>query len=56
MWRDIAGGIRSQYTIGYASSNRSRNGAFRKVNIVASRDGRNLRVITRTGFVAPSPR
>jgi Ca-activated chloride channel homolog len=56
MWRDIAGGIRSQYTIGYTSSNRSRNGAFRKVNIVASRNGRNLRVITRKGFVAPSPR
>jgi VWFA-related protein len=56
MWRDIAGGIRSQYTIGYTSSNPSRNGAFRKVNIVASRNGRNLRVITRKGFVAPGPR
>jgi Ca-activated chloride channel homolog len=56
MWRDIAGGIRSQYTIGYASNSRSRNGTFHKVNIVASRNGRNLRVITREGFVVPSPR
>jgi VWFA-related protein len=52
MWRDIAADIRSQYTIGYTSSNRSRNGAFRKVNIIARRNGASLRVITREGFVA----
>ena len=55
IWLEIAGGIRSQYTIGYTSGNRSRDGAFRKVKIVASRDGgRTLRVTTRDGFVAPS--
>jgi VWFA-related protein len=57
VWRDIAGGIRSQYTIGYHSSNPSRDGMFRKVTIAASRDGgRGLRVTTRDGYFAPAVR
>jgi Ca-activated chloride channel homolog len=57
LWRDIAGGIRSQYTIGYFSSNSSRDGGFRKVKIVASRKGgRTLRVTTREGYVVPDER
>src|SRR6185295_16869367 len=31
VWRDIAGGIRNQYTVAYHSSNRTRDGGFRKV-------------------------
>lgn len=55
VWRDIAGGIRSQYTIGYSSTNPNHDGAFRKVTIVASRDGgKTLRVTTRDGFLAPT--
>ena len=55
VWRDIAGGIRSQYTIGYHSSNPDRNGMFRKVKITAGRNGgRGLRVTTREGYVAPA--
>jgi VWFA-related protein len=55
VWRDIASGIRSQYTIGYHSSNPNRDGMFRKVKITASRDGgRGLRVTTRAGYLAPS--
>jgi Ca-activated chloride channel homolog len=55
VWSDIAGGIRSQYTIGYSSTNTNRDGAFRKVKIVArSAGGKALRVTTREGFVAPS--
>ena len=54
VWRDIAGGIRSQYTIGYHSSNRNRDGTFRKVKITAGRNGdRGLRVTTRGGYIAP---
>jgi VWFA-related protein len=54
VWRDIAGGIRSQYTIGYFSSDSRRDGGFRKVKIIASRKGnRALRVTTRDGYVAP---
>jgi VWFA-related protein len=54
VWRDIAGGIRSQYTIGYFSSNLNRDGMFRKVKITASRNGgRGLRVTTRDGYFAP---
>jgi VWFA-related protein len=58
VWRDIAGGIRSQYTIGYFSNDSSRDGGFRKVKIVASRNngGRTLRVTTREGYVAPDKR
>ena len=55
VWRDIAGGIRSQYTIGYHSSNPNRDGMFRKVKITATRNGgRDLRVTTRDGYLAPS--
>jgi Ca-activated chloride channel family protein len=55
VWRDIAGGIRSQYTIGYHSSNSNRDGMFRKVKIAASSaGGRGLRVTTRDGYFAPS--
>jgi Ca-activated chloride channel homolog len=52
VWRDIADGIRSQYTIGYHSTNPNRNGPFRKVKITAGRNGgRGLRVTTRDGYV-----
>jgi Ca-activated chloride channel homolog len=54
VWRDIAGGIRSQYTLGYQSTNAARDGTFRKVTIAAKRDGgRALRVATRDGYLAP---
>lgn len=56
VWRDIAGEIRRQYTIGYHSSNPNRDGVFRKVEITASRSGRGLRVITRDGYFAPGDR
>jgi Ca-activated chloride channel homolog len=55
VWRDIAGGIRSQYTIGYHSSSPDRNGMFRKVKITAGRNGgQGLRVTTREGYMAPA--
>jgi Ca-activated chloride channel family protein len=55
VWRDIAGGIRSQYTIGYHSSNTNRDGRFRRVKITASRNGnQGLRVTTRGGYLAPA--
>jgi Ca-activated chloride channel homolog len=55
VWRDIAGGIRSQYTIGYHSSNSNRDGTFRKVKISAGRNGgRGLRVTARDGYLAPT--
>jgi Ca-activated chloride channel family protein len=55
VWRDIAGAIRSQYTIGYHSSNPSREAGFRKVKITASRNGgQGLRVTTRDGYFAPA--
>ncbi len=54
VWRDIAGGIRSQYTVAYHSSNPARDGAFRKVRITAGRNGkRDLRVAARDGYFAP---
>jgi VWFA-related protein len=55
VWRDIAGGIRSQYTIGYHSSNPNRDGKFRRVKITASRnDSQALRVAARDGYLAPA--
>jgi Ca-activated chloride channel family protein len=55
VWREVAGGIRSQYTIGYSSTNPRRDGSFRRVKIAANRDGgRSLRVTSRDGYVAPA--
>jgi VWFA-related protein len=55
VWRDVAGAIRSQYTIGYHSTDRNRDGKFRKVEITAgSNNRRDLRVVTRDGYVAPA--
>jgi len=52
-WRDIARRIRSQYTIGYHSSNPTHDGTFRNVKITASHNGsRDLRVMTRPGYLA----
>jgi Ca-activated chloride channel homolog len=57
VWLDIAGGIRSQYTIGYHSSNPKRDGVFRNVRITAKPKGRRgLRVTTRAGYFAPFDR
>jgi Ca-activated chloride channel family protein len=57
VWRDIAGGIRSQYTIGYHSSNPKRDGGFRKVKITTGPEGRgSLRVTTRDGYFASTDR
>jgi Ca-activated chloride channel homolog len=55
VWRGIAGGIRSQYTIGYHSSNPMRDGKFRKVKITAKRNGNGgLRVAAKDGYLAPA--
>jgi len=55
VWRDIAGGIRNQYTVAYHSTNTARDGAFRKVTITAAHAGmRDLRVAARDGYFAPS--
>ncbi len=55
VWRSIAGGIRSQYTIGYVSTNGARDGSFRNVKVNASdKRGKPLVTRTRAGYLAPS--
>jgi Ca-activated chloride channel family protein len=54
VWTEIAEGIRSQYTLGYFSSNAARDGSFRSVKImVVDRNGRPLHARTRGGYMAP---
>jgi Ca-activated chloride channel family protein len=54
VWRKIAGGIRNQYTIGYVSKNRTHDGAFRSVKVIATgKDGKPLHVRARKGYIAP---
>jgi VWFA-related protein len=56
VWRDIAHEIRSEYTIGYQSSNPNRDGKFRSVRVTAKRGGeRGLNVATRDGYFAAEP-
>jgi VWFA-related protein len=53
IWGKIAGGIRSQYTLGYYSTNRKADGKFRKVTIKATgKNRKSLQVHTREGYVA----
>jgi VWFA-related protein len=55
IWQKIAGGIRDQYTIGYFSKNRTHDGAFRTVKVIATgKDGKVLRVRARKGYLAPN--
>ena len=56
IWLKIAGGIRDQYTIGYMSKNKTHDGAFRDVKVLANeKDGKPLRVHARKGYIAPKP-
>lgn len=55
VWRSIAGGIRSQYTIGYLSTNAAHDGTFRNVKItVVDKRGKPLLTRTRSGYLAPA--
>lgn len=53
IWRDVAGSIRAQYSLGYYPTNTARDGTFREVQIRAVRDGKTLNVRTRSGYFAP---
>jgi Ca-activated chloride channel homolog len=54
IWQRIAGGIRTQYTIGYVSSNPVRDGTFRDVKaVVVDHNGKPLEVRMRKGYLAP---
>ncbi len=56
VWRSIAGGIRSQYTIGYVSTNPAHDGTFRNVKVtVVDKKGKLLVSRTRSGYRAPTP-
>lgn len=56
VWRQIASGLRDQYTIGYMSKNRAHDGTFRNVKVIATtKDGKTLQVRARKGYVAASP-
>jgi VWFA-related protein len=51
----IAHDIRNQYTLAYAPSDKSRDGAYRTISVKASGPGRgHLLVRTRTGYFAPT--
>jgi Ca-activated chloride channel homolog len=55
IWPKIANAIRGQYTIGYVSTNPSRDGGYRKVKITATnKRGKMLDVRSRPGYVAAS--
>ncbi|MGH9804300.1 MAG: VWA domain-containing protein [Candidatus Acidiferrales bacterium] len=45
--------LRSQYSIGYAPTNRTRDGRFRKIEVKVKAKGRDLRVQARRGYYAP---
>jgi Ca-activated chloride channel family protein len=52
VYGQIADELSSQYTVGYASKNSKRDGAWRKINVQVSRS--NVTTRTRRGYYAPS--
>ena len=48
--RDV---IRSRYLIAYRPADFQNNGHYRKISIVATRNGRRLKVLARQGYSAP---
>jgi Ca-activated chloride channel family protein len=56
VYRRIVGEVRSQYTLGYVSTDEARDGRWREVKIRLVRpEHRNLRVRTRSGYSAAEP-
>lgn len=51
-FRDIAEELRTQYSVGYTSSNPRKDGAFRKVQVKVR--NRNYKVFARRGYYAPT--
>ncbi len=51
-FREIAEELRSQYSLGYTSSNTRRDGTFRKIRLKVR--SRNYKVLTRRGYYAPT--
>lgn len=51
-FRDIAEELRTQYSVGYTSSNSRKDGAFRKVQVKVR--NRNYKVFARRGYYAPT--
>ena len=50
----IAGEIRTQYTLSYIPTNRSGDGAYRKIQVRAeTQQGKGLAVTTRIGYFSP---
>jgi hypothetical protein len=45
--------IRSRYLIAYKPSALQPNGKFRSINILASKNGKHLKVYARRGYYAP---
>jgi VWFA-related protein len=55
IYERVLGEVRSQYTIGYISTNEKADGAWRKVKVKITRaDAKGLRVRARKGYYAPS--
>jgi Ca-activated chloride channel family protein len=52
-FQEIARELRSQYSIGYVSSNQAKDGTFRTIQIETATKG--LRVRARAGYYAPGP-
>ena len=53
-FREIAENIRRGYSIGYVPTNQVRDGRFRRVKVTVRAPGhRNLKVVTRDGYLAP---
>ena len=50
----IVGEIQGQYSLGYVSTNRARDGKWRKIEVRLRPGVKDARIRTRGGYVAPS--
>jgi Ca-activated chloride channel family protein len=52
-FQEISRELRSQYSLGYVSTNRAHDGTFRNINILASQ--KDFHVRAKSGYFAPTP-
>jgi len=54
IYADVYEELRNQYTLGYVSTNKARDGSYREIDVrVLARDAPNVRVTARPGYYAP---
>jgi Ca-activated chloride channel family protein len=53
IYADVSDELRNQYTLGYYSTNKAKDGSYREIDVRVTRDARNATATARPGYYAP---